>query len=559
MRLLCLIVALCLLALIYTAARETTVENVHLREIRLNETASGLAGPTANAVQLPVTIGGDERRALELAFRGGGQTVTLDVVVEASDSNFELLGRDGVARPLDCQTARPGAVACVGRVRLAASDTQLFLMAAKPVAIRSIEASLLVAKREAQTGKIPIIAALGLLALFGPLFWFRSAKFSYLAVCAVASAWMILVDVRFFLLTMVGLVSFYVTLQALKRRERKGFWFLTVLFGAITVLLLVKTVMPLAASFFANPGALFLLPLGFSYFMIRIIDLAFKVYARQIDRLNLLEYLAYMTFPPTLAAGPVMSLPQFRNGRGVFSSLEDRTEGLIRICIGVGKKLAADTLLFFVISPGTDGDFFGPSNGDVPVVLLANVAFVFLDFSAYSDIAIGVARWWGWKVPENFNWPLVRRNMREFWQHWHMSLTQWVTRHVFVQASMEVRRSPNWMQLVLPTFATMLTIGLWHGLELVWVLWAAHHTGGILLGDRVVRWGSSEQGARALSSVRSMIGTRRTDALITAFGITFVWCWVALGAAFTTTSSAHEALDNYIGFLSMGAGGLPIT
>jgi alginate O-acetyltransferase complex protein AlgI len=430
-------------------------------------------------------------------------------------------------------------------------------MAPAPVTIQSVSGVLLVAKREAQTGKIPVIA-LGLLALFGPLFWFRSAKFSYLAVCAVASAWMILVDFRFFLLTMVGLVSFYATLQALQRRERKGFWFLTVLFGAITVLLLVKTVMPLAASFFANPGALFLLPLGFSYFMIRIIDLAFKVYARQIDRLNLLEYLAYMTFPPTLAAGPVMSLPQFRNGRGVFSSLEDRTEGLIRICIGVGKKLAADTLLFFVISPGTNGDFFGPSNGDVPVVLLANVAFVFLDFSAYSDIAIGVARWWGWKVPENFNWPLVRRNMREFWQHWHMSLTQWVTRHVFVQASMEVRRSPNWMQLVLPTFATMLTIGLWHGLELVWVLWAAHHTGGILLGDRVVRWGSSEQGARTLSSVRSMIGTRWTNGLITGFGITFVWCWVALGAAFTTTSSAHEALDNYIGFLSMGAGGLPI-
>lgn len=556
MRLILLILVSCLLAWGYSATRETTAETIHLREISLKETTTGLAGPTDEPVRLPVVIGGDERRALELDFRSGGQTLTLNVAIEASGSDFELLGRDGVARPLACHTSRPGLEKCVSRVRLTAADAELFLMAARPVTIHAVEGSLLVAKREAQTGKIPVIA-LGLLALFGPLFWFRSTRFSYLAVCAIASAWMILVDVRFFALTAVGLASFYVALLALQRRDRKGFWFLAVLFGAITILLLVKTVMPLAAGFFANPGALFLLPLGFSYFMIRVIDLAFKIYARQIDRLSLLEYLAYMMFPPTLAAGPVMSLPQFRNGRGVFSTLEDRTEGLIRICIGVSKKLAADSVLFFIISPGTDRDFFGPSNGDVPVVLLANVAFVFLDFSAYSDIAIGVARWWGWKVPENFNWPLIRRNMREFWQNWHMSLTQWVTRHVFVQASMEVRRSPQWMQLVLPALATMLTIGLWHGLELVWVLWAAHHTAGILLGDRVVRWGASEQGVKALSTLRGLIGSRLTDGLITTSGVAFVWCWVALSAAFTTTSSVHEALDNYIGFLSLGAGGLP--
>lgn len=557
MRLALLILVSCLLAWGYSATREATVERVHLGEISLNETPTGLAGPTGAATSLPVAIGGDERRALELSFRGGGQTVTLNVTIMASGSRFELLGRDGVAKPLDCDTIGPGAVRCVGRVRLSPSDMRLYLMAAEPVVIQSVGASLLVAKRDAQTGNIPVIAALGLLALFGPLFWRRSERFSYLAVCLIASAWMILVDVRFFALTAFGLLSFYVALLALQRRDRKGFWFLAVLFGAVTALLMVKAVMPLASGFFANPGALFLLPLGFSYFIIRIIDLAFKIYARQIDQLSLLEYLAYMIFPPALAAGPVMSLPQFRNGRGVFSTLEDRTEGLIRICIGVFKKLAADTVLFFIISPGTNRDFFGASNGDVPVVLLANVAFVFLDFSAYSDIAIGVARWWGWKIPENFNWPLVRRNMREFWQNWHMSLTQWVTRHVFVQAGMEVRRSPKWIQLVLPTFATMLTIGLWHGLEFVWVLWAAHHTAGILLGDRLVSWSKGDRGGKLIATLQGAIGKGPTGVLITASGIAFVWCWVALSAAFTTTSSVPEAVDNYIAFLTLGAGGLP--
>ena len=336
MRLAFLILISCLCAWLYSAAREQGVEDIHLREISLTETSTGLVGPTGKTVQLPVAIGGSERRALELGFRHGGQTVTLDVEVRASGA-FELLGRDGFAKPLTCQNSHADRVDCTGRVRLTAAETQLFLMAGQPVVIQSVGASLLVAKRQAQTGKIPVIAALGLLALFGPLFWFGSARFSYLAICLIAAAWMILVDVRFFGLTAVVLVSFYAALLALLKRDQKGASFLATLCGAITLLLMVKTVTPLAAGFFANPGALFLLPLGFSYFVIRMIDLTFKVYSRQIQHLNLLEYLSYMVFPPTLAAGPVMSLPQFRNGRGVFSTLEERTEGLMRIGIGVSK------------------------------------------------------------------------------------------------------------------------------------------------------------------------------------------------------------------------------
>ena len=125
-------------------------------------------------------------------------------------------------------------------------------------------------------------------------------------------------------------------------------------------------------------------------------------------------------------------------------------------------------------------------------------------------------------------------------------MTQWVTRHIFMQASMEVRRSPRWMQITLPTFAAMLTIGLWHGFEFVWVLWAVHHTIAILAGDLLMR-------ANFLSAVPGNIFAKTTaNRLKATFGILFVWYWFALSQAFTLTLSVPEALDNYASLLSFG-------
>ena len=111
---------------------------------------------------------------------------------------------------------------------------------------------------------------------------------------------------------------------------------------------------------------------------------------------------------------------------------------------------------------------------------------------------------------------------------------------------MEVRRSPRWMQVAVPTFATMLTIGLWHGLEAVWVLWAAHHATGMLGGDAVLRRYHARRAHRG----------RMERIAVTGLGIAFVWYWVSLGHCFTTTSSVSEAMDNYLYFGSFGLGGL---
>ncbi|RYD50435.1 MAG: MBOAT family protein [Sphingomonadales bacterium] len=531
MRLLLLILAICIAAFGYSAAKDRAAVRFDAKIINLSTLGAD------HPAQFPTVIGGTARRALTLSFAESGEAQIMRLRIVA-DGPYEIWQ----AGNLQIDRAHCGAAAeCRVDVHLTRDRRQVHLIAASPITLRAVSAELFRAQRVAQTGGIPVTTALCLLALLAPAMWRASSGMRNRIVCAAALLWMAAIDWRFMAAMLALLGLFFVLLRITEARPDRRMAFITVVLGAIGVLLFVKVAEPLAAGFLADPAGMLLLPIGFSYFIIRIIDLAFKVYARQIAVPGPLEYFAYMLFPPALAAGPIMAISEYRDGARAFTTLESRTEGLMRITIGIAKKLAADAFVLPLVTAGMADGFFGQDNHSVPVVLLATTLYVYLDFSAYSDMAIGLGRWWGWRMPENFNWPLLRTNMREFWRHWHMSLTKWVTRHVFIQASMEVRRSARWMQATLPVFATMLTIGIWHGLEAVWVLWAAHHAAGMLAGDAVLRlWQKRGETSQPLAWAA------------TAFGIAFVWYWVSLGHSFTTTSSVREAIDNYLCFASLG-------
>jgi alginate O-acetyltransferase complex protein AlgI len=430
---------------------------------------------------------------------------------------------------------------------LGAMDQYLIVTSPHQTKIKAINVQMHSAKRVVQAGHISVATILCVLALLAPLFWISSLRLAKVLICVLASAWMVAVDARFFVGTIGLLAVFYAMLMVMERARSRLRPFYILLLSTIAVLIIVKSVVPLCSRFFANPGELFLLPLGFSYFMIRIIDLGFKSYARQIACPSPLDYLSYLLFPPTLAAGPITTITEFHRSARTFVTFEDRAEGLIRMLVGLTKKVLADAIFVYFVSLNLLTGFYGAENSNVPVVLLCSALFVYLDFSAYSDMAIGLARWWGWKVPENFNFPFFRTSMREFWKNWHMSLTQWTTRHVFTHASMAVRRSPRWMQFALPTFATMLVIGLWHGIEFVWVLWAAHHTAGILLGDYVAQQWQAR--SRAIPAILPVAMSAKARAL---FCMAFVFYWFALGQAFTFSLSVSESMGNYVTLMSFG-------
>jgi alginate O-acetyltransferase complex protein AlgI len=108
---------------------------------------------------------------------------------------------------------------------------------------------------------------------------------------------------------------------------------------------------------------------------------------------------------------------------------------------------------------------------------------IYVDFSAYSDIAIGSARLFGIRVPENFDWPYLRTNIADFWSHWHMSLYRWLVDYVFIPLGGS-RVGPR--RVYLNVIITMLISGLWHGAGLNFVAWGLWH-GGLLAGHRLWR------------------------------------------------------------------------
>ena len=108
--------------------------------------------------------------------------------------------------------------------------------------------------------------------------------------------------------------------------------------------------------------------------------------------------------------------------------------------------------------------------------MLAYGAKIYFDFSGYSDIAIGSARLFGIRVPENFDWPYFRTSIASFWRHWHISLSRWLTDYVFIPlGGSRVSSGRVYVNLMI----TMLVSGIWHGAGLNFLVWGAWH--GVLL------------------------------------------------------------------------------
>ncbi|HEX8662045.1 MAG TPA: MBOAT family O-acyltransferase, partial [Brevundimonas sp.] len=178
----------------------------------------------------------------------------------------------------------------------------------------------------------------------------------------------------------------------------------------------------------------------------------------------------------------------------------------------------------------TGGD---TSERSILIMLVANLLYIYLDFSAYCDLAIGAARAGGRRLPENFDWPLVRSGLRRYWRHWHMTLSQWVMRRVYFPAFLASHST------ALALFASMLTIGLWHAPTISWSFWALHHSLAMAVEARVSP-GSPPESPRPQGPVaRVRTGARHL------VGMGFMLAWVSLGHSFTLFAAPRLALETY--------------
>jgi len=222
-----------------------------------------------------------------------------------------------------------------------------------------------------------------------------------------------------------------------------------------------------------------ILPVGISFFTFQTLSYTIEVYRGRLKPANsLVEYFAFVSFFPLLLAGPIERathlLPQFQRERSF--DLDKAIDGCRQILWGFFKKLAiADRL-----TGSVDAAYADPVNASGGSLAVATVLFAFqiyCDFSAYSDIAIGTSRLFGFDVMRNLAYPYFSQDLSEFWRRWHISLSTWFRDYVFVPMGGSRVSTPRKIFNVLTTFTVS---GFWHGAAWQFLAWGAINGGAVL-------------------------------------------------------------------------------
>ena len=221
-----------------------------------------------------------------------------------------------------------------------------------------------------------------------------------------------------------------------------------------------------------------LAPLGMSYFVFRMVSYLADVAAKKIAPAGPLALAGYVLFFPTLPAGPIERFaafhPQAMAGR--TPGLGDLRIGATRIASGLFKKLVLSDFLLEMGKLLRDSD-------ELPTVwvwiaMYAYTLHIYIDFSGYSDMAIGIARLFGIRIGENFNWPYLRTNIADFWRHWHITLTTFITEYIYYplggSRGGQVRAGVN-------TMIAMGLCGMWHGAGWHFIGWGLYHGAGLTI------------------------------------------------------------------------------
>ncbi len=221
-----------------------------------------------------------------------------------------------------------------------------------------------------------------------------------------------------------------------------------------------------------------LLPLGMSYIIFRLIHFVVEVYKKKSPKCSFIEFGLYVLFFPTFLAGPVERFQRFHTQTMELKGLDlsSINQGLYRIFLGVVKKfVVADYLARWIIpalhSPESHPRFL------ILLFVYGTAIQIYLDFSGYTDMALGVSRLFGYKIIENFNRPFFQRNVAQFWRNWHISVYSWI-RDYFFFPFFGYRAST--LKIYLGIFMTMVVFMLWHKGNLNFLLLGIYHGLGLV-------------------------------------------------------------------------------
>lgn len=220
------------------------------------------------------------------------------------------------------------------------------------------------------------------------------------------------------------------------------------------------------------PQTEIVLPIGISFFTFQAMSYVIDVYRGTVQVQKNLFYLAlYISFFPQLIAGPIVRYSTIEEQIGNRKvSLDDFSEGVRRFLIGISKKVILANNFALI----ADGAFQASADGNLSFAFawLGSIAYtlqIFFDFSAYSDMAIGLGRMFGFKFLENFDYPYISASVTEFWRRWHISLGMWFRDYVYIPLGGS--HVPNKILLVRNLFIVWSLTGIWHGANWTFIVW----------------------------------------------------------------------------------------
>jgi len=230
------------------------------------------------------------------------------------------------------------------------------------------------------------------------------------------------------------------------------------------------------------------LPVGISFYTFQSMSYTIDVYRRKTNaHRDFLAFFTYVSFFPQLIAGPIIRysdlLPQLESNTNI-SRFEWKfiNQGIYFFVVGLAKKILIADRVGVAIDP-LIADLTNVSSLEAWIAMFGYAVQLYFDFSGYSDMAVGLGKFFHLDFPQNFASPYKSKNITEFWRRWHLSLSSWLRDYLYISLGGN-RKGPSRTYFNLLT--TMLLGGLWHGAGWNFVIWGAMH-GGALAFERKLK------------------------------------------------------------------------
>ena len=222
------------------------------------------------------------------------------------------------------------------------------------------------------------------------------------------------------------------------------------------------------------PAPAIALPIGISFYTFQAMSYVIDVYRGDVPpQRSYPKVLLYISFFPQLIAGPIVKYHDVAEQLDErHATLRDISAGFRRFCIGLGKKVLIANVMAVAVDSVFGADLGHVNIAGAWIAALAYLMQIYFDFSGYSDMAIGMARMFGFVYQENFKYPYASSSVKEFWRRWHVSLSTWFRLYVYFPLGGNRKGRPR---TVLNKMLVFFLCGLWHGASWTFVVWGLIH------------------------------------------------------------------------------------